>query len=186
MARGGFPSMTALLGLLAVAGYQNRDQLSGMLGNRGAGGAGMGGATGGGLGGGLGGALGGALGGLLGGGQRSSQGMGGLGGLLGSIGGGAGGAGLGGLLGGSLGELSTQMRQNGHGETVDSWVGTGPNRTVAPHEIEQAIGPDVLDDLMEHTGLTRDELLARLSRELPNAVDQYTPHGRLPGQHDFT
>ena len=181
MARGAFPSMTALLGLLAVAGYQNRDQLSQMLGNRGGAGgtgAGMGGATGGGLGS--------ALGGLLGGGQPSSQGMGGLGGLLGSLGGGAGGGGLGGLLGGGLGELNTQMRQNGHGETVDSWVSTGPNRTVAPHEVEQAIGPDVLDDLMEHTGLPRDELLARLSRELPNAVDQYTPHGRLPGKHDFS
>jgi uncharacterized protein YidB (DUF937 family) len=28
----GFPSMTALLGLLAVAGYQNRDKLAEMLG----------------------------------------------------------------------------------------------------------------------------------------------------------
>ncbi len=68
---------------------------------------------------------------------------------------------------------------------MDSWVGTGPNRTVAPHDLEQAIGPDVLEDLMEQTGLPRDELLARLSRELPNAVDQYTPHGRLPGRDDF-
>lgn len=34
MARGGFPSMTALLGLLAVAGYQNRDKISEMLSNR--------------------------------------------------------------------------------------------------------------------------------------------------------
>lgn len=171
MARSGFPSMTALLGLLAVVGYQNRDQLSQKLGNRG-------GTTRGGLGG--------ARGGLLGGRQHSSQRMGGLGGLLGSLGGDAGGPGRGGLLGGGLGELSTQMRQNGHGETIDSWVSTGTNRTVAPHQIERAVGPDVLDDLMEHTGLLRDELLARLSRELPNAVDQYTPHGRLPGQHDFT
>ena len=28
----GFPSMTALLGLLAIAGYQNRDKLAEMLG----------------------------------------------------------------------------------------------------------------------------------------------------------
>ena len=31
----GFPSMTALLGLLAVAGYQNRDKIAEMLGGRG-------------------------------------------------------------------------------------------------------------------------------------------------------
>ena len=30
----GFPSMTALLGLLAVAGYQNRDKLAEMLGGK--------------------------------------------------------------------------------------------------------------------------------------------------------
>ena len=34
----GFPSMTALLGLLAVAGYQNRDKIAEMLGGLGKGG----------------------------------------------------------------------------------------------------------------------------------------------------
>ncbi len=58
MARG-FPSMTALLGLLAIAGYQNRDKLAGALKNAQAGGhqAGQGGGSGGGLAGGLGGLL---------------------------------------------------------------------------------------------------------------------------------
>lgn len=207
MARGAFPSMTALLGLLAVAGYQNRDALSGMLGNRGGaggqggglggmlgnalGGGGMGGGMSGqgGQGGGLGGMPGNALGGGGMGGGMGGQGRpAGLDSLLGRLGGGAAGGGaggLGGLLGGGLGELDQRFRQNGHAETVDSWVGTGPNREVAPHDLEQAIGPDVLEDLMEHTGLSRDELLARLSRELPHAVDQYTPQGRIPGRDDF-
>jgi uncharacterized protein YidB (DUF937 family) len=35
----GFPSMTALLGLLALAGYQNRDKLGELLGSAGQGGA---------------------------------------------------------------------------------------------------------------------------------------------------
>ena len=61
-----------------------------------------------------------------------------------------------------------------------SWVGTGPNRELAPPHLEQAIGPDVLDTLTERTGLSRQELLARLSKELPHAVDRYTPDGRLP------
>ena len=30
----GFPSMTALLGLLAIAGYQNRDKLAELLGGK--------------------------------------------------------------------------------------------------------------------------------------------------------
>ena len=40
--------------------------------------------------------------------------------------------------------------------------------------------PDVLETLSTQTGLSRQELLARLSRELPNAVDKYTPQGHLP------
>jgi uncharacterized protein YidB (DUF937 family) len=38
----------------------------------------------------------------------------------------------------------------------------------------------VLAALEQQTGLSQEELLARLSRELPTAVDQYTPDGRLP------
>ncbi len=167
----GFPSMTALLGLLAVAGFQNRDKLSQMLGGA------MGNQGGGGLLGGAGqqpGGMGGGLGGLLGGG--------GLGGLLGSLGGNAS---PGGLVSGGLGELVDRFRQNGHGDTVDSWVGTGPNKQVAPDQLESAIGPDVLETLTQQTGLSREELLSRLSNNLPQAVDQYTPNGRVPSHQEF-
>jgi len=153
--------MTALLGLLAVAGFQNRDKLGEMLGGRG--GAGSGGGSGGG------------------------QGLpGGLGGILSGLAGATtGGGGLGALLGGGLSELTQRFQQNGHAETVNSWVATGPNRSVEPHQLEQAIGQDTLEDLTKQTGLSREELLTRLSCELPNAVDQYTPHGRLPNDEDM-
>src|SRR5207248_4817662 len=39
---------------------------------------------------------------------------------------------------------------------------------------------EVLDTLSRQTGLSHQELLARFSRELPDAVDRYTPQGRLP------
>ncbi len=157
----GFPSMTALLGLLAVAGFQNRDKLADMLGGSGPG----------------------SPGGSPGGpGQDPGQQQGGLGGLLGGLGGG----GLGGLLGGGLGELVETFRQKGQGEVAESWVRQGPNRQIAPHQLEQAIGPDVLATLTRQTGLSREELLSRLSRELPDAVDRYTPEGRLPPTQDFS
>jgi uncharacterized protein YidB (DUF937 family) len=170
MARG-FPSMTALLGLLAVAGYQNRDKIAEMLNGLGQGG--QAGGTGGGA----------ASMGRPDHGDAApgSGGFGGLGGLLGGLTGAtAGGAGGGGLLSGGLGELMDRFRETGHGETAESWVGTGPNKEIAPPELERAIGPDVLDTLAQRTGLPRDELLSRLSRELPKAVDSYTPDGRLP------
>ena len=97
-----------------------------------------------------------------------------------------GGAGVGGLLGGGLNELVERFRQSGQGEIADSWVGHGPNKEVAPNQLERAIGPDVLATLSQQTGLSRQEILARLSRELPTAVDKYTPEGRLPTQQDLS
>jgi len=161
----GFPSMTALLGLLAVAGYQNRDKIAEMLGAGGqspAPGTGPGGRQ--------------PQPGTQGGGSRS----GGLAGILENLGGSLQGATPGGILSGGLSELIDRFKQSGQAETADSWVRHGPNRPVAPPELERAIGPDVLDTLSRQTGLSRQELLARLSRELPDAVDKYTPDGRLP------
>jgi len=69
---------------------------------------------------------------------------------------------------------------------MDSWVSTGPNHRVEPHDLEAALGPDVIEDLQETTGLSRQELLQRLSRELPDAVDRYTPEGRIPDRSSFS
>jgi uncharacterized protein YidB (DUF937 family) len=147
----GMPSMTALLGLLAIAGYQNRDKLAEMLKGASANNPTAGGA------------------------QQPGQG-----GLLGNLGGMLGGAGVGGLLNGGIGELLEKFKQSGQGETAQSWVNDGPNKDVSPPQLKQAIGPDVLAALEQQTGLSQEELLARLSRELPAAVDKYTPDGRLP------
>ena len=146
----GMPSMTALLGLLAVAGFQNKDKIAEWLGGLG------------------------QSGGAPGAGDRPK----GLDGILESLKGT--GQQAGGMLSGGLGGLVDQFRQNGHGETADSWVAQGPNKEIAAPDLARAIGPDTLDALARQTGLSRDELLARLSRELPAAVDRYTPDGRLP------
>jgi uncharacterized protein YidB (DUF937 family) len=146
----GFPSMTALLGILAVAGYQNRDKIAEMLRSATE-------KT-----------------------QAASQGE--SGGLLGKLGETLSGLGTGDLLGGGLRELVDRFSQSGQHETVNSWVGKGPNQPLTPSQLEQAIGPDVLDKLSAQTGVAREELVARLTRELPNAVDKYTPEGRLPSK----
>jgi uncharacterized protein YidB (DUF937 family) len=43
-----------------------------------------------------------------------------------------------------------------------------------------------MDTLSRQTGLSQQDLLARLSRELPDAIDKYTPQGRLPTEGEFT
>ena len=157
MSSRGFPSLTALLGLLAIAGYQNRDKIAEML--KGLQGNGD------------------KAGNPAGGGAATPSDQGGLRDVLGPV---AGAGGIGGVLTGGLGELLDRFKRSGQGETADSWVQTGPNRPVTPPQLGQAIGDDVMDVLVKQTGLSRDELLARLSRALPDAVDKYTPNGRIP------
>jgi uncharacterized protein YidB (DUF937 family) len=73
------------------------------------------------------------------------------------------------------------FKQNGQEDAADSWVSKGPNKELAAPQLEQAIGADVSAAALEQqTGLSQEELLARLSRELPNSVDKYTPDGRVP------
>jgi len=153
----GMPSMTALLGLLAVAGYQNRDKIKEMLGG-----------------------LTQSPSGQTGGGSQGSQG----GGALGNLGGVLSGASVGSVLSGGLRDLIERFKQNGQGTAVDSWVKTGPNQPVGPEQLQQAIGPEVLNTLSQQTGLSREELLSRLTRELPAAVDKFTPDGRLPNEDE--
>jgi uncharacterized protein YidB (DUF937 family) len=103
--------------------------------------------------------------------------------LLSNLTGMVGGAGVGGLLNGGLGELLERFKQNGQGDAAQSWIDDGPNKEISPPQLKQAIGQDVLAALEQQTGLSQEELLARLSRELPAAVDKYTPSGRLPDQN---
>ncbi|MCJ2105181.1 YidB family protein [Methylobacterium sp. E-041] len=154
----GYPSMTALLGLLAVAGYQNRDKLAELLKGHD---ATPGHAT------------------IPPVSSRSttSSGSGGLsslGGLLGGVGS----AGVGGLIASGLSELVDHFTKGGHGETANSWINQGANRDIHEADLERAIGPETLDHLTQQTGLSRSALLSRLSRELPSAIDRYAADGR--------
>lgn len=114
------------------------------------------------------GAAGGGLGGLL---------QGGLGSLL------AGGAG-GSVLSGGLNDLLKQFEQGGQGDIAKSWVGTGPNKAIAPGDLANALGADRINHLMQVSGMSRDDLLNGLSQHLPGVIDQLTPGGRVPTEQE--
>ncbi len=109
---------------------------------------------------------------------------GGLGGLFNGMGSGAGSplgaGGLGGLLAGGLGDLVRQFQGAGKGAVADSWVSTGQNKPIAPADLNNVLTNEQMEFLMARTGLSRQELLAGLSEQLPQAVNHLTPDGRLP------
>ena len=150
--------MTVLLALLAFAGYQNRDKILEWLNTAQQ-------------------KVGDSA--PLPEGAATSSVPGKLGGLLA-------GTSVGEVLGNGLRDLLENFKQAGHGEVADSWVGHGPNKEIAPSHLERIIGSDALDAVAQQTGLSREEILSSLSRNLPEAVDKYTPDGRLPTAADFS
>lgn len=76
--------------------------------------------------------------------------------------------------------LINQLQQNGLGQTVNSWVSTGPNQPISPGEVHQGLGPELLQQLSAKTGLSVQDLTQKLSQILPQAVDTMTPNGQVP------
>lgn len=125
---------------------------------------------------------------LTGGGPVNASvdgGAGGLGDLLqGGLGSLFGGRDAGNVLSSGLDGLLKQFQQNGHGDAASSWIGSGPNKAIAPNDLANALGADRINSLMSQSGMSRDELLSGLSQQLPDVVDQLTPNGRVPTEQE--
>jgi uncharacterized protein YidB (DUF937 family) len=85
----------------------------------------------------------------------------------------------GGLLGG-LGGLVNKLQQAGHGETVNSWVGSGPNKPIDPGSLAKALGPQNVNAAAQQSGMNAQDLVTQLAQALPGVVDQLTKSGRMP------
>ena len=142
MARG-MPSLAALLGLIAVAGYQNRDKIGEFI-------------------------------------KGLDDPASPAGGMVDRVKRGMGDSPMAINIKEGVGDLIERFRQGGQGSAVDSWVATGANNDVSETQLEKVLGSDLIDGLVQQTGLSRETLLSRLASVLPETVDKLTPEGRLP------
>jgi uncharacterized protein YidB (DUF937 family) len=109
---------------------------------------------------------------------------GGLGGMLGPLGGILAGGAAGSVLSGGLNDLLKQFQQGGQSDVVKSWIGTGPNQSISPDVLSKVLTPDQIRTLSAHTGMSSDQLISMLSKQLPELVNQLTPNGRIPNEHE--
>lgn len=101
---------------------------------------------------------------------------------------------LGGLVGGTMASLVNnileqhggiqgvvnEFEQKGLGDTVRSWVSTGPNQPITADQLQRTLGPDLLQQLSQKSGIPVQELSRKLAEILPQAVDKMTPDGTIP------
>ena len=81
---------------------------------------------------------------------------------------------------GGLQGIVSEFERNGLGATVRSWVGTGPNQPISPADVQRALGPELLQQLSAKSGMSVEDLTAKLAQVLPQAVDNLTPNGAIP------
>jgi uncharacterized protein YidB (DUF937 family) len=82
----------------------------------------------------------------------------------------------------ALQQLIARFEQSGYADIIRSWIGSGENQPIEPHQLKDALGPKKVEELSRETGLPNHALLDELGRLLPIVIDRLTPQGRLPEQ----
>jgi uncharacterized protein YidB (DUF937 family) len=84
---------------------------------------------------------------------------------------------------GGLPRMLDMFRQKGLAQQAESWVGTGPNASITPDQLQHVFGGDQLGNLAAQLGTSHSEASSILSQILPELVNQMTPNGQIPGNH---
>lgn len=91
-------------------------------------------------------------------------------------------AGLLGENGAQLPELLEKLKAGGLEDLVQSWVGTGKNKSLSATQVQSALGSDTLSGLAEQMGVTKGKAASKIASALPQLIDQLTPDGEVPDQ----
>ena len=55
---------------------------------------------------------------------------------------------------GGMDGLLNQLKQNGLGEEVQSWVGPGENKAVSPEQVQQGLGGSLMENIAQRAGIS--------------------------------
>ena len=85
---------------------------------------------------------------------------------------------------GGLPAVLNMLQSNGLGQQADSWVGTGANASVSGDQMTQVFGNAGLGNLAAQLGTSQGQAGSILSQILPELVNQLTPNGQIPDNHN--
>lgn len=81
---------------------------------------------------------------------------------------------------GGIRGIVAEFEKTGFGQQVKSWVSTGPNVQITAEQIQEALGPEKMQELATKFGIPVEKVAAQLAEHLPNAIDKLTPGGTVP------
>ncbi|HVE08951.1 MAG TPA: YidB family protein [Paraburkholderia sp.] len=81
---------------------------------------------------------------------------------------------------GGLNGLIQRFRENGAGDIISSWIGTGENKAISADTLHNVLGSETVTNLAAKVGVEPEQVTGLLSQVLPHVVDAATPNGEVP------
>ena len=81
--------------------------------------------------------------------------------------------------------LVKTFQEQGLGEHIASWIGTGQNLPVSAEQIRAALGNGQLGQIASQLGMNESQAAGGLADLLPQVIDKLTPNGQLPQGDDL-
>jgi uncharacterized protein YidB (DUF937 family) len=85
--------------------------------------------------------------------------------------------------GGVAGVLD-KFRQGGYADQADSWQSTGQNLPLSSNALQEVLGGGAIGQIAGQLGISHGDAAGGLAQLLPQLIDQFTPDGALPDNHD--
>ncbi|KUG22229.1 hypothetical protein ASZ90_007961 [hydrocarbon metagenome] len=81
---------------------------------------------------------------------------------------------------GGLPGLIEKFQNNGLGDIVSSWIGTGANQPVSADQISNTLGTESINKIAGKVGVSPNHISESLASILPQLIDKLTPEGKVP------
>lgn len=85
---------------------------------------------------------------------------------------------------GGIEGLLAKFQQAGMGQQAQSWIGTGQNMPISADALSKIFGQGQLGQIAEQLGMSQTQAAGGLAEALPSVVDQMTPDGEIPAEHN--
>jgi uncharacterized protein YidB (DUF937 family) len=86
---------------------------------------------------------------------------------------------------GGIAGLMQNFQQNGLGNLLQSWIGTGQNLPISAEQVKQVLGHQQVAQIADQAGVSHEEASSGLASLLPQIVDKLTPNGQVPQSGDL-
>jgi len=77
-----------------------------------------------------------------------------------------------------------KFRQGGYADQAASWQSTGQNIPIPGSALQEVLGTGAIGQIAQRLGMSHGDAAGGLAQVLPQLIDQFTPNGNVPDNHD--